>query len=337
MSYVIPEGDDVDFNLINYSIPDGDSVDFNLGEIGFNAEKTIFNFKSLMGLTEGITSTDAEITVFNTRVLEGKSAVITIGSATITGFNTETLEGVVNIITTIDGTITSLNTEVLLGTTFGIGESDGILGLINLEGLEASFTAFSFVNADTTVFNALVLEGDTSVITQTDGTVQSFNFHPLSGEGNALVFGNAVIQTTNFIGLTGSFFIPVIDVPSVILLRSFVRRIVMDNAIKKGDIGTPLNVVLQGRNGPIDLSTASMAKLFMRSRSGINKINGEPMTFVNRTEGHLRYDFKSVDVDTSGPFLIEIRVTWPGGRFETFPNDGQNTLLISENLVQPVP
>ena len=117
------------------------------------------------------------------------------------------------------------------------------------------------------------------------------------------------------------------------LISSFYNSIVMDNVFKKGSTADPLDATLKDRSGAIDLSTASSVTLYMRSRDGTNKIDGEEMIVINAAEGQVRYNWGATDVNIPGVYHVEIHVNFGGSTIEIFPNTGQNTIRIDENLI----
>lgn len=83
---------------------------------------------------------------------------------------------------------------------------------------------------------------------------------------------------------------------------------------------------------PVDLTTATSAKLIARTAGG------SPTTFTSvlafgtpRTGGTLIYTPVAGDSAVAGQFQAEVEVTSPTG-IETFPNDGYFTIFIIGDL-----
>jgi len=107
--------------------------------------------------------------------------------------------------------------------------------------------------------------------------------------------------------------------------------------IKKGDTHKLLRFHLRRENtdgtySDVDLTGAS-ASFYMRKREKrTNKIDGSSCTISAPTAGKGYYEFSSSDVDETGTFDAEIKVTFSDSTEETFPDDQQIIVIIYEDL-----
>lgn len=101
---------------------------------------------------------------------------------------------------------------------------------------------------------------------------------------------------------------------------------------KKGDTADPYTAVLEDVDGPVDLTGNSKIQLYMRNvKTGTKKIDGKTVDVVNASEGRIRYEWDSEDVDTAGVFEAEFVVEFTDGD-ETFPSDGFKSIKIGDDI-----
>ena len=102
--------------------------------------------------------------------------------------------------------------------------------------------------------------------------------------------------------------------------------------IKKGDTSPSIQSTLKDSAGvAVDLSGATV-KIHMKAIGASTLKVDEAMTVVNATSGIVRYDWSSSDTDTSGTYYVEFEVTKADNSVETFPNNGNATVVITKSL-----
>ena len=98
--------------------------------------------------------------------------------------------------------------------------------------------------------------------------------------------------------------------------------------MKRGDLMPPLRGTCLDGTDPVDLSTASAinvvaytdgATLFKRLVTG-------------GSDGRWQMLWVAGDTDHAGDLLLEVEVTWPGNRPQTFPADGYETVRVEMDL-----
>lgn len=80
-----------------------------------------------------------------------------------------------------------------------------------------------------------------------------------------------------------------------------------------------LIVDLSSAEGPINLSNSTVA--FSMGKNGIRKINAAACTILSASNGTVRYDWSSSDVDTAGLFQGQFIVT-TAGKTQAIPDEG---------------
>lgn len=101
--------------------------------------------------------------------------------------------------------------------------------------------------------------------------------------------------------------------------------------IKQDDTSPSLQATLQDASGTaIDISGSSV-RFHMKSVDGTLKVD-QPMTIVNGSGGLVQYDWVSADTDTVGTYYVEFEVTYSDGSIETFPNNGNETVVVARAL-----
>lgn len=92
--------------------------------------------------------------------------------------------------------------------------------------------------------------------------------------------------------------------------------------IKQNDQLPALIVTCLDGAEPVDLLTATSARLLMRNLSAGLKVDAE-VEILDQTDddnlGKVTYEWEPTDTDTVGTFNAEIEVTWPDGKIQTFP------------------
>jgi hypothetical protein len=108
-----------------------------------------------------------------------------------------------------------------------------------------------------------------------------------------------------------------------------------DFTIKRGDTWGPLEAVLEDRNGPIDLTTASKVKMLMKSST--LSITTGPLTIPEQhgaNKGKVEYDWEEGDLSIVGTYNVEFEIEWESGRKQTVPNGAEGELYSTVNVTQ---
>lgn len=103
--------------------------------------------------------------------------------------------------------------------------------------------------------------------------------------------------------------------------------------LKRGDLEPPLAVVLRdGAGNPVDLGLALAVRVIV-SRRGTTLVNG-PAVISNQaaTPGMVSRAWQSGETSTSGAYIAEFEVMWPGNRPQTFPTKGYVQVNIVNDL-----
>lgn len=116
-----------------------------------------------------------------------------------------------------------------------------------------------------------------------------------------------------------------------------------DWTMKENDLLPDLELTLEDINGPVDLSTATSAKLIMTEKSVFKDTNGAPKISAAVTidpdqvtnKGKITYAWIDGNTDEDGTYFAEIEVLY-GTKPLTFPNGGYYTIRILEDLDENV-
>lgn len=91
--------------------------------------------------------------------------------------------------------------------------------------------------------------------------------------------------------------------------------------ISKGDTAKPLDVVLTDANGVVNLTDCTVRIYMTYQGTTTKKIDGAACTLTNASEGKVRYNFITTDVDTIGIYDVQFVVTNAANKTTTFPTD----------------
>lgn len=108
--------------------------------------------------------------------------------------------------------------------------------------------------------------------------------------------------------------------------------------MKANDLEPSFEVQLLDGSTPVDLTSVVSVLFLMRNRKGV-KATG-PMVVadqsVDDTVGVVRYDWVQGDTDKAGSYNVEVQVTWPAARSQTFPAN-QYILMDIQKDLGPIP
>lgn len=106
---------------------------------------------------------------------------------------------------------------------------------------------------------------------------------------------------------------------------------------KQHDLEPPLYVDIADGAGTADLTTVVSWRLIARLRDASEPlfIDLAPIVAVD-TNDHskavVKHAWQTGETAAAGVLLIEIEATWPGGRKQTFPNNGYIAIRILPDL-----
>lgn len=102
--------------------------------------------------------------------------------------------------------------------------------------------------------------------------------------------------------------------------------------IKQNDTEPTFQAGLLDSDGfPVDLTSATAVRFHMRDASG-TVIVDQPMVIITAASGVVQYDWIAADTQTAGSFQVEVEVTYLGGSIETFPNNGYEEVIITDDI-----
>jgi len=106
----------------------------------------------------------------------------------------------------------------------------------------------------------------------------------------------------------------------------------MSVEFKKGDTADPYTAQLEDNNGAVDVTGNQQVKFYMKNmETGDKKVDGKQMTVTDPSNGQVKYEWDSEDVDTVGTFESEIVVNFVDGD-ETFPSNGFKSIRIQPDI-----
>jgi hypothetical protein len=109
---------------------------------------------------------------------------------------------------------------------------------------------------------------------------------------------------------------------------------------KRNDLEPALYADVADGSGVADLTTVSSWRMIARMRDVVTPAfidtGGNMVITVNpsdHTKAVIKHTWQTGETATAGVLLIEYEATWPGGRKQTFPNNGYIAVRILEDLV----
>lgn len=107
----------------------------------------------------------------------------------------------------------------------------------------------------------------------------------------------------------------------------------IDFAVKRGSTANPLNATLKDAAGAAIPLTGATVTFFMRLMGATtNKINGGAVTVVNATAGTVRYPWTAADIDTSGFYRAEFKITFSDTTILRVPEFGYLVIQVGDPL-----
>lgn len=104
-------------------------------------------------------------------------------------------------------------------------------------------------------------------------------------------------------------------------------------AIKRNDTSPALRVVLKDSDGVVvSLAGALGVQFHMRTKSGTVVVDAAASVVGDGSTGTCEYAWSGTDTQTAGSYEYEFEVTYSDSTVETFPNAGNNTLNIYEDI-----
>lgn len=101
---------------------------------------------------------------------------------------------------------------------------------------------------------------------------------------------------------------------------------------KEGDTGPPLgDQLIDDKGNKVPINKHQDIELEVKDLSGNVVIADDEsgnVESIDSSEGKVRYNFQSGDLDTTGTFIYEWVVTFDNGEEETFPNRTEGEVLI---------
>jgi hypothetical protein len=83
---------------------------------------------------------------------------------------------------------------------------------------------------------------------------------------------------------------------------------------------------------PINLTNATSVKFIMNNASTGTNITNANCAITAAATGQVTYAWDSDDTATSGTYNVEFEIHWNDGTIETVPNQGYNTVIITDDL-----
>lgn len=101
--------------------------------------------------------------------------------------------------------------------------------------------------------------------------------------------------------------------------------------VAQGDQFPALQLQLQDKNGPVDLTNAAAVTIRVAFPSGV-KIYAATVDALQTTtgKGNVTYNFQAGDIPDAGVFRMQTQVTWAASAKETFPNRGFDFLNVTD-------
>jgi len=102
--------------------------------------------------------------------------------------------------------------------------------------------------------------------------------------------------------------------------------------IKRGDTSPSIKTFLKDSAGAAVDLTGATVRIHMKAVGASALKVDEEMTVVNAASGIVFYSWSSSDTDTAGTYYVEFQVTKADNSVETFPNNGNAVIVITNSL-----
>ena len=102
--------------------------------------------------------------------------------------------------------------------------------------------------------------------------------------------------------------------------------------MKQNDLAPSLRAQLLDGETAVDLTTASSARIIVTTIDKATELLDRAATIEAGTNGWVTMDWQTGDTATVGRYLLEIEVTWPGTKPQTFPVHQYAWLVVEDDL-----
>lgn len=102
---------------------------------------------------------------------------------------------------------------------------------------------------------------------------------------------------------------------------------------KRGDTRPILQATLRDLNGSIDLTTAVVVKLLLKTADGVTAVTGN-CTIVDAPNGKVTYTWVSPNTSVPGVYRGEFEITWGTGLIETVPSGDPSQVYFTVEFVE---
>jgi hypothetical protein len=107
---------------------------------------------------------------------------------------------------------------------------------------------------------------------------------------------------------------------------------VADFSLKAHDLLPSITATLvDADQAPVNVSSSTVSFIMAQATNRIVAVNADAV-IVDGPNGIVRYDWDPADTAAVGEFVAEWQVTFPGGKKQTFPSAGYNTVSIVADL-----
>ena len=104
-------------------------------------------------------------------------------------------------------------------------------------------------------------------------------------------------------------------------------------SIKQNDTRPILKAqLLDAEELPVNLTAAAIEFHMRVYPAGTTKIASGSVTINDATQGQVQYSFSASDTNTADTYEAEFEVTYSDGTIQTFPNDTQATVKITDDI-----
>lgn len=98
--------------------------------------------------------------------------------------------------------------------------------------------------------------------------------------------------------------------------------------IKAGDLLPPLVIDVTDNGNPVNMSSATSVHVV--AEQGGTALFTDTSPVLDNTAGTVTHAWSAGQTDTPGRIWIEVQVTWPGGKIQSFPPFGSLAVDIEE-------